>query len=236
MAFFLKSSKERTIRIAPSLLSANFLRLEEEIRKTEEAGADMLHIDIMDGHFVPNITIGPFVVEFIRKATKLPLDVHLMIEEPDRYIKDFISAGADFLTVHYEALRHLHRTINWIRDSGARPGVSINPATPVWNLDHILEDVDMVLVMSVNPGFGGQTFIPRCLEKIKLLRDMIQEKGIDTLIEVDGGIKLDNAKTVAEAGADILVMGSGFYNSKDYKVLMEEIRRSLEVGAESTSC
>lgn len=219
---------EKNIMIAPSLLSANFLRLEEEIRKTEEAGADMLHIDIMDGHFVPNITIGPFVVEFIRKATKLPLDVHLMIEEPDRYIKDFISAGADWITVHYEALKHLHRTINWIRDSGAKPGVSINPATPVWSLDHILNEIDMVLIMSVNPGFGGQSFIPQSLEKIKLLREMIRDKGLNTLIEVDGGIKIDNARKVVDAGADILVMGSGFYNSKDYKSLMKELKETFE--------
>lgn len=216
------------VRIAPSLLSANFLRLEEEIQKTEEAGVDMLHIDIMDGHFVPNITIGPFVVEFIRKATKLPLDVHLMIEDPDRYIKDFISAGADLITVHYEALKHLHRTINWIKESGARPGVSLNPATPIWSLDHILEEVDMVLIMSVNPGFGGQTFIPQALEKISLLREMIRDKGLSVLIEVDGGIKIDNARKVAEAGADILVMGSGFFNAKDYKNLMEELKDTFE--------
>ncbi len=214
--------------IAPSLLSANFLRLEEEIKNTEEAGVDMLHIDIMDGHFVPNITIGPFVVEFIRKATNLPLDVHLMIEDPDRYIKDFISAGADFITVHYEALKHLHRTINWIKESGARSGVSLNPATPIWSLDHILEEVEMVLIMSVNPGFGGQTFIPGALEKISLLREMIRDKGLNVLIEVDGGIKIDNARKVAEAGADILVMGSGFYNSKDYKNLMKELRATFE--------
>ncbi len=216
------------VRIAPSLLSANFLRLEEEIKKTEEAGVDMLHIDIMDGHFVPNITIGPFVVEFIRKATKLPLDVHLMIEDPDRYIKDFISAGADLITVHYEALKHLHRTINWIKESGARPGVSLNPATPIWSLDHILEEVDMVLIMSVNPGFGGQTFIPQALEKISLLREMIRDKGLSVLIEVDGGIKIDNARKVAEAGADILVMGSGFFNAKDYKNLMKELKDTFE--------
>ncbi|MCX7793230.1 MAG: ribulose-phosphate 3-epimerase [Thermodesulfovibrionales bacterium] len=227
MAFSLRNS-ERTVMIAPSILSANFLKLEEELTKTEEAGADMLHIDIMDGHFVPNITIGPFVVEFIRKATKLPLDVHLMIEEPDRYIKDFISAGADWITVHYEALKHLHRTINWIRDSGAKPGVSLNPATPIWSLNHILHDIDMVLIMSVNPGFGGQIFIPQSLEKIKILKEMIRERGLHTLIEVDGGIKIDNARKVAEAGADILVMGSGFYNSKDYKSLMKELREVLE--------
>lgn len=227
MAFILKYDK-RTVMIAPSLLSANFLRLEEELRRTEEAGADMFHIDIMDGHFVPNITIGPFVVEFIRKATKLPLDVHLMIEEPDRYIKDFISAGADWITVHYEALKHLHRTINWIRDSGARPGVSLNPATPVWSLDHILDEVDMVLIMSVNPGFGGQSFIPQSLEKIKILREMIRDKGLNTLIEVDGGIKIDNARKVVDAGADILVMGSGFYNSRDYKSLMKELKEIIE--------
>lgn len=227
MAFILKNNK-RTVMIAPSLLSANFLRLEEEVRKTEEAGADMLHIDIMDGHFVPNITIGPFVVEFIKKSTKLPLDVHLMIEEPDRYIKDFISAGADWITVHYEAMKHLHRTINWIRDSGARPGVSLNPATPVWSVDHILNEVDMVLIMSVNPGFGGQNFIPQSLEKIKLLKEMIIDKGLNTLIEVDGGIKVENARKVVDAGADIIVMGSGFYNSKDYKSLMKELKEIIE--------
>ncbi len=216
------------VMIAPSLLSANFLRLEDEIRKTEEAGVDMLHIDIMDGHFVPNITIGPFVVDAIRKATRLPLDVHLMIEEPQRFLKEFISAGADYLTVHYETSTHLHRTIHWIKESGVKVGVSLNPATPIWNLEHIIGDLDLVLVMSVNPGFGGQKFIPSCLEKIRRLREMIDDKGLDTLLEVDGGIKSDNIKEVVDAGADIVVMGSGFYNSEDYKELMKKIRNILE--------
>lgn len=215
------------VKIAPSILSADFLRLGEEIRAAEEAGVDMLHLDVMDGHFVPNITIGPFVVEAIRKITKLPLDVHLMIEEPDRYIKDFIRAGADLLTVHIEASVHLHRTIHWIKESGIKAGVSLNPATPVWSLDNILHDLDLVLAMSVNPGFGGQDFIPHVLDKIKTLKSMIREKGLQTLIEVDGGIKYENAKDVAKAGADILVMGSGFFNAKDYRDLMKVLRKIL---------
>lgn len=215
------------VKIAPSILSADFLRLGEEIRAAEEAGVDMLHLDVMDGHFVPNITIGPFVVEAIRKITKLPLDVHLMIEEPDRYIKDFIRAGADLLTVHIEASVHLHRTIHWIKESGIKAGVSLNPATPVWSLDNILHDLDLVLAMSVNPGFGGQDFIPHVLDKIKTLKSMIMEKGLQTLIEVDGGIKYENAKDVAKAGADILVMGSGFFNAKDYRDLMKVLRKIL---------
>lgn len=215
------------VKIAPSILSADFLRLGEEIKAAEEAGVDMLHLDVMDGHFVPNITIGPFVVEAIRRITRLPLDVHLMIEEPDRYIKDFIKAGADLLTVHIEASIHLHRTIHWIKESGIKAGVSLNPATPVWSLDNILHDLDLVLAMSVNPGFGGQDFIPHVLEKIKTLKSMIREKGLQTLIEVDGGIKYENAKEVAQAGADILVMGSGFFNAKDYKDLVKAMRRIL---------
>lgn len=215
------------VKIAPSILSADFLRLGEEIKAAEEAGVDMLHLDIMDGHFVPNITIGPFVVEAIRKITKLPLDVHLMIEDPDRYIKDFIKAGADFLTIHLEASVHLHRTIHWIKESGVKAGVSLNPATPVWSLDNILHDIDLVLAMSVNPGFGGQEFIPHVLEKIKTLKSMIRERGLQTLIEVDGGIKYDNAREVALAGADILVMGSGFFNAKDYRDLVKALRKIL---------
>jgi ribulose-phosphate 3-epimerase len=212
------------IKIAPSILSADFTRLGEEIRAAEAAGADMFHIDIMDGHFVPNITIGPFVVEAIRKTTTLPLDVHLMIEDPDRYIADFIKAGADYLTVHLEASVHLHRTIHWIKDSGARAGVSLNPATPIGSLDYILPDVDLVLLMSVNPGFGGQGFIPQILGKIRALRGLLAELGYPVLVEVDGGIKYDNAKEVADAGADILVMGSAFFNSGDYQALTARLR------------
>jgi ribulose-phosphate 3-epimerase len=215
------------IRIAPSLLSADFMRLGEEIKTAEAAGVDMLHLDIMDGHFVPNITIGPFVVEAIRKTTKLPLDVHLMIEEPDRYIADFIKAGADYITVHVEASVHLHRTIHWIKDSGVKAGVSLNPATPIWSLDHILPDLDLVLLMSVNPGFGGQGFIPQVLGKIGTLKGMLGERGLSIPIEVDGGVKYDNARQVADAGADILVMGSAFFNSEDYGELTAKLRKVL---------
>lgn len=215
------------IKIAPSILSADFTRLGEEIKAAESAGVDMFHIDIMDGHFVPNITIGPFVVEAIKKTTRLPLDVHLMIEEPDRYIAEFIKAGADYLTVHIETSVHLHRTIHWIKDSGVKAGVALNPATPVWNLDNILPDLDLVLLMSVNPGFGGQGFIHQVLGKIKIMKEIIIERGLPALIEVDGGIKYDNSKDVADAGADILVMGSAFFNSGDYRELTLKLRKLL---------
>jgi ribulose-phosphate 3-epimerase len=215
------------VKIAPSILSANFLKLGEEIKAAEAAGADMLHIDIMDGHFVPNITIGPSIVESIRKITSIPLDVHLMIEEPDKYLRDFIKAGADYLTVHYEASVHLHRTVQWIKESGAKAGVSLNPATPVWNLEHILPDTDIALLMSVNPGFGGQSFIPQVIDKIKILKKLLTEQRLSTLIEVDGGIKLDNALDIISAGADILVMGSAFFNSKDYGTIIKQFREIL---------
>lgn len=216
------------VKIAPSILSADFLKLGDEIKAVESAGADMIHIDIMDGRFVPNITIGPFIVESIRKITKLPLDVHLMIEEPERYLQDFIKAGADFLTIHYEASTHLHRAIQCIKKADIKAGVSINPATPVWCLESILYDVDLVLLMSVNPGFGGQEFIPHTLEKIEKLKRLITEKTISVLIEVDGGIKPDNAKTVASAGADIIVMGSAFFNSENYGKIIEQIRKVIK--------
>lgn len=215
------------VKIAPSILSANFLKLGEEIKSAEEAGADMLHIDIMDGHFVPNITIGPSIVDSIRKIASIPLDVHLMIEEPDKYLRDFINAGADYLTVHYEASLHLHRTVQRIKESDIKAGVSLNPATPVWSLEYILPDIELALLMSVNPGFGGQEFIPQVLDKIKMLKRLIRDKGLPTLIEVDGGIKLDNAKEIASAGADILVMGSGFFNSEDYGATIKRLRESL---------
>jgi ribulose-phosphate 3-epimerase len=213
-----------TAKIAPSILSADFLRLGEEIRAAGDAGADMLHIDIMDGHFVPNITIGPAIVEAIRKITTLPLDVHLMIEDPDRYLKDFIHAGADYLTVHCEASVHLHRTLQSIKESGVKAGVSLNPATPVSLLEDVAPDADLILLMSVNPGFGGQVFIPQTLKKIRALRTLLTEHGLSALIEVDGGVKTDNARDVIAAGADILVMGSAFFNSENYENVIRQFR------------
>ena len=214
-------------KIAPSILSADFLRLGDEIKAAEDAGADMIHIDVMDGLFVPNITIGPFIVEAARKATGLPLDVHLMIARPERYVDDFISAGADYLAVHAEATVHLHSTVHDIKSKGARAAVALNPATHVSAIDSVLEDLDMVVVMSVNPGFGGQSFIANALDKVSALKKMVNERTPGTLIEVDGGVKPDNAKQVAAAGADVLVMGSAFFGSGDYKALMGSLREDL---------
>lgn len=214
-------------KIAPSILSADFGRLAEDIRLAEEAGADMIHIDVMDGLYVPNITIGPLVVESIRKVTRLPLDVHLMIINPERYIENFMKAGADFLTVHLEASTHLHRTIWQIKELDVKAGVSLNPATPIWTVEEIIQDIDMLLIMTVNPGFGGQSFIPFCLDKIKKAKNMISSKNAKALIEVDGGVKMENAKTIVEAGADILVMGSEFFGQKDYKIFLKQLRKEL---------
>jgi ribulose-phosphate 3-epimerase len=216
-------------KIAPSILSADFERLGEEVRAAEEAGADVIHVDVMDGCFVPNITIGPLVVSAVKKCTALPLDVHLMIVEPERYIEDFAKAGAGYLTVHQEASVHLHRTVQQIRELGVKAGVSINPSTPVSTLEDIIHDVDLVLIMSVNPGFGGQSFIPRALDKLRQLRDLIKAKGLASPpeIEIDGGIKPANAREAVEAGAEILVMGSAFYGSEDYKALVREVRGKL---------
>jgi ribulose-phosphate 3-epimerase len=215
------------VQISPSILSADFSRLADEIRAAEAAGAHMLHVDVMDGHFVPNITIGSPVVASLRKATRLPLDVHLKIEDPDKFLVDFVEAGADILTVHYEASVHLHRTVQRIKEHGVKAGVSINPSTPVSCLEDILHDVDMVLLMSVNPGFGGQEFIPRTMDKIRALKTMIADAGLQPLIEVDGGIKPSNARDVAAAGADILVMGSAFFGSADYRATMETLNGIL---------
>jgi ribulose-phosphate 3-epimerase len=216
------------VKIAPSILSADFTRLGEEIKAAEQAGADLIHVDIMDGHFVPNITIGPPVVKAIRKITTVPLDVHLMIEEPDRYISDFAKAGADMITIHAEASTHLHRSINYIKASNAKAGVSLNPATPPHVLDFVLSEVDMILVMSVNPGFGGQEFIPQSMDKIRKLSGDIRGGGFTILISVDGGINANNARDVVEAGADILVMGSAFFQSKDYEGVVQSVRKSVE--------
>ncbi len=216
------------VKIAPSILSADFSRLGEEIRAIEAGGADYVHVDVMDGHFVPNITIGPLVVEAARKVTNLPLDVHLMIENPDRYIPDFAKAGADILTVHQETVPHLHRTVQLIRSLGKKAGVSINPATPVATLDLILDDLDLVLVMSVNPGFGGQSFIPSCLGKIAALRRMIEERGLKVELEVDGGVKTDNIGRIVAAGADVLVAGSAVFGTDDYRETIATLKRNAD--------
>ncbi|MEN2994415.1 MAG: ribulose-phosphate 3-epimerase [Thermodesulfovibrio sp.] len=213
--------------IAPSILSADFGRLAEEIKLAEQAGADMIHIDVMDGIFVPNITVGPLVVDAVKKTTTLPLDVHLMIVNPEKYIEDFVKAGADILTVHVEACTHLHRIVWQIKEYGIRAGVSLNPATSINSIEEIINDVDLILVMSVNPGFGGQKFIPSSIDKIKRIKKMILSREISTLIEVDGGVKLENAKKIVQAGADILVMGSEFFGQSDYKIFMEKLRKEL---------
>ncbi len=212
------------VKIAPSILSADFSRLGDEVKAVEDAGADWIHVDVMDGHFVPNITIGPVVVEYIRKVTELPLDVHLMIENADQYIPEFASAGADILSVHAEACPHLHRTVQFIKDQGVRAGVVLNPATTLFSLDEIIEDADLVLLMSVTPGFGGQVFIPQVLSKIQLLRNTLNESGVELDVEVDGGIKSENAGAIKEAGANVLVAGSAVFKSKDYAKAIQTLR------------
>ena len=219
------------IKIAPSILSADFSRLGEEVRAVSAAGADFIHVDVMDGHFVPNITIGPPVVAAVRKATDKPLDVHLMIDNPDLYLDDFAAAGANILSVHVEVLPHLHRTLQVIREKGMRPAAVLNPSTPLSSLEHVLGDLDMVLIMSVNPGFGGQSFIPESLNKIKRLREMIRQRGLEVMIEVDGGIKKDNIGEVAAAGADVFVSGSGVFNTPDYAKTIAEMRAVAEKAA-----
>ncbi|MCP1124774.1 ribulose-phosphate 3-epimerase [Bacillus sp. 3103sda1] len=212
------------IKIAPSILSADFSRLGEEIKDVEKGGADYIHVDVMDGHFVPNITIGPLIVEAIRPITSLPLDVHLMIENPDQYIPAFAKAGADIITVHVEACSHLHRTIQLIKSQGIKAGVVLNPHTPVSMIEHVLEDADMVLFMTVNPGFGGQKFIHSVLPKIKQVADMVRERDLQVEIEVDGGVNVETAKLCVEAGANVLVAGSAVYNQKDRGAAIAAIR------------
>jgi ribulose-phosphate 3-epimerase len=213
--------------IAPSILSADFSKLEEEIKAVEAAGADWIHADVMDGHFVPNITFGPLIVEAVGRATSLPIDVHLMIENPDHYIPAFAAAGATWISVQVEACVHLNRTIQLIREKGARPGVVLNPSTPLHTIEWVLEDVDYVLIMSVNPGFGGQAFIASSLDKIKALRKMIQGRNLKTLIQIDGGVNEKTIADIAAAGVDVFVAGSAIFGSPDYKKTIDSFRKKI---------
>jgi ribulose-phosphate 3-epimerase len=214
----------RPLAIAPSILSADFGRLGEEIRAITEAGADLIHVDVMDGHFVPNLTIGPMIVEVARKNTSLPLDVHLMITNADSYLDDYARAGADIIAVHAEACTHLHRTVQRIRQLGVKACVVLNPATPIDAVSYVLGDIDMVLVMSVNPGFGGQKFIEAVLPKMTELRRLADERGLELDIEVDGGIKVDNVDRAVAAGANVIVSGSGIFGTGDYKATIAAMR------------
>ncbi len=214
----------RSVMIAPSILSADFSRLGEEIRAVEAAGADVIHVDVMDGHFVPNITIGPLIVKAVRAVTRMPVDVHLMITDPDRYVNEFIDAGADWVTVHVEACTHLHRTLGMIRERGKKAGAVLNPATSLSTLEYVLADLDLVMLMSVNPGFGGQSFIESSLVKIKRLRQMLDAVNPGAGIEVDGGISPATIKRVAAAGANIFVAGSAVYGQDDYQSVIREMK------------
>ncbi|MCS1380790.1 ribulose-phosphate 3-epimerase [Lysinibacillus sphaericus] len=211
------------IQIAPSILAANFAKLGEEVKDVERAGAKLIHIDVMDGHFVPNISFGSIVLDAIRPLTDLPLDVHLMIENPDQYIEQFAKAGADYITVHVEACRHLHRTIQLIRSYGVKPGVVLNPHTPIETIQHVLQDIDMVLFMTVNPGFGGQKFIHSVVPKIEALSTIIKERNLEVAIEIDGGINAETIVPCAKAGATIFVAGSAIYSKEDRTAALQEI-------------
>jgi len=213
--------------IAPSILSADFSKLGDEIRAVEKAGADWIHVDVMDGHFVPNITMGPIVVEAVKRVTSLPIDVHLMIENPDAYIPDFVKAGADYISVHAEAGAHLNRTIQLIKECGAKAGAALNPSTPLESIEWVLEYLDFVLIMSVNPGFGGQAFIPNALDKIRTLRKMIDDNGYSTIIQIDGGVNRNTIKEISDAGTDSFVAGSAIYGSSDYEETISAFKAAL---------
>ena len=211
-------------QIAPSILSADFTRLGQELQDVEAAGADLIHVDVMDGHFVPNITYGPIIVEAVQRTTQLPIDVHLMIEKPERYIEDFAQAGADMISVHAETCPHLNRTLHQIREAGCRAGAVLNPATPLSALEWVLEIADFILIMSVNPGFGGQSFIPSALERIRSLRESLQTRNPQAQIQIDGGVNPQTAPAVIAAGADILVAGSAIFGQEDYAAAVAAIR------------
>ena len=217
------------IKLAPSILSADFARLLEDVKKVEKAGCEYLHIDVMDGHFVPNITLGPAIVKSLRRDVNMVFDTHLMIENPDNYIKDFVDAGSDLIVVPAEACRHLHRTIQNIKSYNVKVGVALNPATSIESIKHIIEDVDMVLIMTVNPGFGGQSFIESMLEKIKELKQLIDDKNLNVDIQVDGGIKPDNIHKVVEAGANIIVAGSAIFNSENIEETVSLMRKNASL-------
>jgi len=226
----------RPLRIAPSILACDFARLGEEVRAVEAAGADLIHVDVMDGHFVPNLTIGPAVVEAVRRVTRLPLDVHLMIEAPERFVERFVEAGASTLGVHVEACPHLHRTIGQIHEAGARASVTLNPATPAAAIEPVLEDVDQVLVMTVNPGFGGQAFIESALAKVETLRRWIDERRLEVALEVDGGIGPKTIGRAARAGADVFVAGTAIFEAPDYAAAIDALRQAAGPDPRGDAC
>jgi len=222
----MKDEKLHSIKIAPSILSADFSRLGEEVRRAEEAGADIIHLDIMDGHFVPNLTFGPMIVKAIRDQTKLPFYVHLMVERPEDYIEEVVEAGGDLIIVHVEACVHLQRVLRMIKDFGVKSGAALNPATPLTTIEYVLEDLDLILIMSVNPGFGGQEFIPSVLPKIRRARRRLMKRGLEMEIAVDGGVNVETAPKIVEAGADVLVAGTAVFGKPDLKKAIQELREA----------